>query len=383
LTVQTGSHAGNLPDRKSFFKVSGGNAVITALKPKSGGNEAFTGNTPTDVKNGVILRLYETHGETTKLTVKSDFKIDKAEKVNLVERNPEKLSASSNSLQIDAGANSIETVLISYKKKSTLNPSGEGNISLKKGAGIYAQYWQHNTGAAPTGYLPVTVKLSGNLKSFTESKLRLSVQQVEVAVCNNYIDKSVSGKLKIETPPGLRAVPSEIDYSVEANSEKFYPVAIVLDGSGSEPGFIKASIEYEEDNVFDVLEYNMPEKLFGHLSNGNTAKLGLEWEIIREDDNVEVIIKNPFAQKISGNISIIGPVESWGTNHSNPIGLNSITPWRQNFDISANGSASLKFNLLNESKLSDDDLSTWLVAKLSYYGYVDYKKVIGDLEIVD
>jgi hypothetical protein len=281
-------------------------------------------------------------------------------------------------LQIDAGANSIETVLISYNKKPA-----QGNISGGKSSEIYAQYWHHNTGAAPTGYLPVTVKLEGDLKSFTESKLRLSVQQVEVAVCNNYIDKAVSGKLIIETPPGLRAVPAEIDYMVEANNEKFYPVAIVLAGSGSEPGFIKASIEYEGNNVFDVLGYNMAEKQYGHLANGNSGNLGLEWEISREGKTVEIIIRNPFAQKISGDISMIGPVESWGADNSNPIGLNSVTPWRQRFNINANSSESLKFDIKSEGKISDTDISTWLVAKLSYYGYVDYKKVVGDLEIVD
>ena len=357
---------------------SGDNVIITALKPKSNGNEAFKAKTSTDVKNGIIIRLYEAHGQSETISIESIFSISKAEKVNLMERNPEQVAYNESSVTMDIEPNSIETFLLSIKAKA--KHEFQNN---KKKYEAYAQFWQHNEGAAPTGYLPVSVKIMGELKPFTGSKPHKNVQQLEIAVINDYTDSPISGKLKIDCPPGLRAVPPEIEYKVGANNESFYPVAIILENASLEPGFIVATIEQKESIVYDVLGYNLPEKQFGHDFNKDTEIARLDWKINELDGKIELIITNPFAQSIKGNVSLIGPVETWGIKEVNPISLMGVAPWRQSFEVPAFGKDTLFFELSPTNNKSIKKSEIWLVAKLAYYGYVDYKPVIGDLMIKD
>ncbi|RLD36742.1 MAG: hypothetical protein DRI73_00095 [Bacteroidetes bacterium] len=378
IAIQAKQHEGTYPSVHSFFSTQDENTVITALKPRTNGNEAFKAKTATDVANGVIVRLYEPHGQNEKVTFKSGFTINYAEKVNLMERKPEKLTFTQDVVKFDIGPNAIETFALSLK--STENPNAQ---QVKRKSPVYAKYWQHNEGAAPTGYLPVSVHILGKLKSFGLSKFPKNIQQIQVAVVNDYTDSSVSGKLKIETPPGLRAVPSEIEYQVEANNESFYNVAIIPEKAGSEPGFIIATIEHDGNAIYDVLEYNMPEKQFGHNSNKDAEVPGLNWNINEKNGKLNITISNPFAQAVKGNLSIIGPVETWGLQAVNPTSLLSVSPWKQFFEVPPLGTKTLSFELNSNIERSINKNEIWLVAKLSYFGYVDYKPAIGELVIKD
>lgn len=378
IAIQTEAHDGEFPPAHSFFSTSDNTTVITALKPTSQGVEAFKANTATDATNGIIARLYEPYGQHGKVTVHSDFDIKEAKKVNLMERKPEKISFTNNSLSMDIGPNSIETFSLTLDHKEQT-----ASREKKMNPPVYAQFWEHNEGAAPTGYLPVSIKILGELKSFSESKFSRNVQQLEIAVINDFTDSSVSGRVKIKTPPGLRAVPEEISYNIDANSESFYPVSIVLENSGSEPGFIIASLTYENNEVYDVMGYNLPEKKFGHDIDKMAITTKLNWQVIEKDGNIELTVSNPFAQPVVGYASIIGPVETWGLKEVNPISISRTSPWKQTFEVPALSSKTINYKVepSMDKPLKKGDI--WLVAKLAYFGYVEYKSVVGELEIID
>ncbi len=378
IAIQTDIHDGKYPPEHSFFSTSDENIVVSSLKPKTNGNEAFKAKTATDASNGVILRLYEPLGRSEEISIRSGFPIEKAEKVNLMERKPEEVTFTHETVKAEIGPNAIETFSLSLETAKKLKDTPK-----EEKPSVYASYWQHNEGAAPSGYLPVSVKILGKLESFGVSTFPENVQQIEIAVVNDFTDSSVSGKLIIETPPGLRVVPAEIEYTVEANSESFYKVAIIPENTTSEPGFIVATIEHDGKKIYDVLEYNLPEKSFGHNSLKDISVPGLKWKINENKGKIEMVISNPFAQSVKGSISIIGPVETWGMEVVNPACLTDVYPWKQIFEVPALGTRKLYFKVTSEKGKSLKKNEIWLVAKLAYYGYLDYKPVMGDLVIKD
>lgn len=378
IPLQAKQSKGELPSSFSFFSTEGADAVITALKPKSQGNEAFLRHKSTEVSNGVILRLYECEGQGGSLTFRSSLPIRKAESVNLVERKPQPLPSDANSVQLPLTSNSIETLQLTLDQ--TVSKSNK-QAAATAVAPIYGRYWEHNEGASPLGYLPVNVRILPNPDEPAERYNRRVIWQLKVAVCNDYVDSDVEGMVKIETPVGLRAVPAEINYQVPADSEQFYSVTVVAESENWSSGFVRASIEHGGQTIFDVLEFGLPEKAKEQAAIRQGQGTGLEWAIEQKQDKILVRIHNPYAQAVTGEVTLISPVETWGLLKVNPIALTEFLPWRQGFTIPANGNSALEFSSVAHGVLRSADVKEWAVAKLTYFGYVDYRVALGDLEI--
>jgi len=90
----------------------------------------------------------------------------------------------------------------------------------------------------------------------------------------------------------------------------------------------------------------------------------------------------PFAQTIDGAVILISPVENWGMDDVNPAALIEMPDWQQPFSLGPNGRQTLTFRMRHISSLPAADVSYWIVAKLSYFGNVDYRPSVGKLEIV-
>ena len=374
LAVQTGLHAGPLPPTHSFFQVDPEDVVVTALKPQTAGNAAFRASAPTDARQGVILRFYETDGHPATVQVHSHFPIRGAERVNLMERDARVLKHDRQDLSLEIGPNSIETLRLKLKSAAKAEPPRNPG-----GPPVYVRYWEHNEGAAPLGYLPVNVRILGKLRPEPAPGERVTMQRLTVAVTNDYTDRAVSGKLFLAAPPGLRPVPDTLRFTVPPDSEVFYPVAIVQDRKTGRPGFIRATIEVNGRRYFDVLEVNLPEKAFGHAAETAPKGVRLSWQVRQRGDSILVDLTNPFDQPVDGAVTLIGPAESWGLPAFNPAALLEVSPWRGAFHLPARGHSTLVFRLNWGDRLPREDISTWLVAKLTYFGYVDYRQALGRL----
>ncbi|NOZ56207.1 MAG: hypothetical protein GXO73_05355 [Calditrichaeota bacterium] len=376
LAVQTDLHTGALPAKQSFFEVEPADVVVTALKPRTAGNAAFHASVPTTARDGVILRFYETHGQPTEVRVRSRFRIRGAERVNLMERAARTLQHDQHSLTLRIGPNSIETLKLDLEPTPFKSPEPNGRPD---GSPVYVRYWEHNEGAAPLGYLPVNVRILGRLRSEPAPGERVTMQRLTVAVTNDYVDRAVSGQLVLTAPPGLRPVPDTLAFTVPPDSEVFYPVAIVQDRKTGRPGFIRATIDVNGRRYFDVLEVNLPEKAFGHAAETAPKGVRLTWQVEHSGDSILVNLTNPFDQPVDGAVTLIGPAESWGLAPFNPAALLEVSPWHQDFHLPARGRQTLVFRLVWGNLLPRKEINTWLVAKLTYFGYVDYKQALGRL----
>ena len=185
VATQVQQHSGELPSSHSFFSTKGSEAVITALKPKSAGNEAFTLKKATDASNGVILRLYETESQEGQVTVQSSLPVNDVLAVNMMERQAKPLSHANNSVSFSLGSNSIETLLFNLQSNTLTDKE---SIQKKTTQPVYGQYWQQNDNVAPVGYLPVNVRILDEKLKYSVDVPNKTVQGIKVYVCNDYID---------------------------------------------------------------------------------------------------------------------------------------------------------------------------------------------------
>ena len=375
IACQLTSHVGELPAEYSFVNTGNSHCVISAIKPVSSGIETFSRKKP-DIRKGMIIRLYDPRGEDTKVHLATSFSIGSVQKTNLMERKEKPVPFEAGGFSFHLTPYSIETFRLQPKNI----PAEQTEESVTRPCyPVYCRYWQHNEGAAPAGYNPVNVVIIAP-GDYDAEKFHDNIRQIRVFVTNDYTDRDVKGKVTVETPPGVRAVPAEFPYHVAANSEQGYPVTLILKGSVT-PGFIRATIVQDSVTLFDVAEFRLPRKQFGHADHPGPDNTRIRWSVTSDSTRVTVTLSNPFAQKIDGEVALAGPVETWGDCPGNPAGLLQVSPWKQAFNLPPGGSRTLNFNISH--KRGKKDNAYWLAARLSYYGYLAYKPAVGNLKIMD
>ena len=373
MALQTTQHHEALPQQLSFLSTGKSKGVITSVKPVSAGLESFHRNTKTCVKNGMIIRMYEPLGKSEEVHIQTHFSIISAEKVNLMERQGRKIPFDTNRFSFRLTPYSIQT----FKVHTSVKPvEKNGGYAPARDHPVYGRFWEQNEGAAPAGYNPVNVSIIAP-PGIDRQDSRKNIRQIQVYVTNDYIDSPVKGTVIIETPPGVRAVPDIFTYRVSPDSESRYPVTLILMGQIT-PGFIRATIVQDSTTLFDVMPFRLPEKKFGHADNIH-AGTRIKWKVTHQNNQVAVTLSNPFSQAIDGEVSLIGPVETWGDCKDNPVGLVSVNPWKQAFHLPARETKTLYFDIKPVN--GENDSAFWLAAKLSYFGYLDYKPAVGKLII--
>jgi len=97
-------HGGTLPKVHSFVRVGPGNVVLSALKKEMGYAE-----------RGLVLRLYEIHGEKTEAKLEFPWPVD-AEETDLIERPSGKPLGSGTAISVPLAPYEIKTIRIELKR---------------------------------------------------------------------------------------------------------------------------------------------------------------------------------------------------------------------------------------------------------------------------
>jgi alpha-mannosidase len=99
--VSTNPHKGTLPPEQSLLKISGGSAVVSAVSAASDG--------------GLLVRLYETCGENTKVKVEFSKQVKSAVYVDLAEKGlPVEIAIEDKAVQLQVQEYSIVTVKLGF-----------------------------------------------------------------------------------------------------------------------------------------------------------------------------------------------------------------------------------------------------------------------------
>ncbi len=354
VAEQTALHVGELPAKgMAFLTVEPENLVVTAVKPSGNPTASFSARAA-DSAHGLTVRLYEAEGKPAKGAIRLAGGIREAWSANMLEEKQKKLTLGGGELRPTVGPFSIETYeLIPVWKK----PDGKvaGLKEVEPSQPVFARFWMHNAGAAPIGFLPVSIVIQGSVKTKIHIEQGgVTINEVLVTVTNDYTDKSVSGVARINLPDDWRALPDSFKYDLKPGGHVSKKIVICFLGSGR-VGMIKAQLQHDGQVIEDVMEVGSSKLLLDVTRDGNT---------------VRAKVSNPNTQKVNGVLSMIGPIESWGRDIAGGFGTALVSPRAVAVSLNPNEERNYEFTVTPE--IEGVNPSFWLTAKLAYNGRAEY-----------
>ena len=199
--------AGGLPAWGSLLEVEpAGTVQLGALK--AAGNPLACGSgQAAHPSDGVAIRLVETSGMTTDVSVHSGLqRVSAAARVDLLEQ-PRLQAPAAEGLRLHGYE--IATVLTRLNMPQVLDadhtvlaPDAEAAQPL------YARYWLHNRGPAPLGGLPAVANLHPqHLVAEPNSQV-----QLRLTAASDCTDAVLHGKVRLLCPDGWTAEPAELSF---------------------------------------------------------------------------------------------------------------------------------------------------------------------------
>jgi hypothetical protein len=347
--VQAPVRSGPLPARSSLVEVDAPNVVITAVKPR--GNplaEHMAGNR--SLSDGeVLIRMCEIEGrgadaqltfaadpETAVLTDLMEREIAQAQLDRARWRAPQTLT-------VGLRPNEIVTAAVKLTPPAEIASGEELFTPPASGQPLHCRYWDHNAGAAPTGNQPVTLWMQGELPLGKNTRFSLGIS-------NDACDRDIAGTVQVSAPSEWTLIPKQVPYRIAAGSQAVYEIMVIVPPEAA-PTFVRASTELEGQVLQDVLPVGEVQLLQASLR--------------REQDAFAVSLANPNADYVEGQIALITPLESWGVSVAE-FARGSVDPRCYDFRLDPGEEKQFRF------AITGDRESLWAVAKVAWYGYVQY-----------
>lgn len=364
ISLSATPHEGSLPPQASLLSIEPNNILISCLKP-AGYPEAEYGVAP-KTKPSFIVRMYETHGEESNIWLESSRSVKTAKAVSINEQPLDKkreVFREEQFIRTVAHANEILTLQIDLPVESkSAAPRSESDGGQKKSL-VPSRYWRHNGGAAPRGFLPLTLSLRGAV-SPRKPKEETTVHAMELVLVNNTLQETIAGTAEIQTPPYWRALPTRIPYRLEGGSYQIVPFQLLQEDARKE-GFIKARTMRGALEIEDII----------HV--GSTPEFEIAMTLRRESFAIRLMNENPFT--LSGSARLIAPIEAWPASIAGEFSLASFSPRRQDFSLDPGKETTLIFPLAdppNRFGIASDH--HWMVVKLETHNCLRYYHVRMD-----
>jgi alpha-mannosidase len=359
LARQLETHPGFLPSEMAFLETGCDSVVVTALKP-AGNPTASLSHVEADAGAAVTLRLYEPFGRKAQAEIKLFTGLAGASSSNLLEEQQSKLQLSGNALKAVVDPFSIETYELIPDKTPGKLPRQELATEKEIAPIQHIRYWQHNMGADPIGYLPVTIALSGDIKTGIHIEQGgVTINTFKLGMANNYIDRQISGVVELDAQDDWRVVPNRVEFTLQPG-ESLTKELLLSFLSRRRTGIIKARIVHEGQTFQDIIEVGKE-----HL---------LKCKIQPGEDQTTVIIRNPTDQTIEGQLDLITPIETWPIYGYPDFAATDISPWRNGFELGPKVKKTYIFN-------TKADSSHWAIARLVYNGHVYYARADGRVDV--
>ncbi len=229
--------AGPLPASGSLLRVDPAGAVgLGALK--AAGNPTARGSArPVDPAT-VTLRLAETRGADTEVTLHSDLgAVTVLGRADLLEQAREHPDPQ----RVHGYEIATLTARLDIDRLGTGRPLAPEAEAAQP---LYARYWLHNRGPAPLGGLPVTPALHPH---------RLDAQpgaqlDLDLSVASDSVDAAVAGAVTCRCPAGWGATPGEHPVRLAAGEHARTPVTVTVPADAA-PGLypIRARLDIAGD----------------------------------------------------------------------------------------------------------------------------------------
>jgi hypothetical protein len=402
------AHSGDLPAATSFASVEPATAVMTVLKPAGEPLSRMAGPDQ-DPAAGITMRLYESSGAATKARVSFFAPLRDAAASDVLEATHQPLTAIDGGFTADLGPYAIATltavpqVAAPEPGARTTSDDGTGAVELaprtEPAQPVYSDYWMHNKGPAPAGYVPLAVQIApGRVAGKGPFSL-------PVSVASERTDAPLAGAVSLLVPDGWTAEPHERLYRLapgahlafeasvtppaSAPAGRYFVAARVTDESGQvhedvvtidlDPAATREDdpdVSVRSPSLSVAIERAMrltglhaesaqpepAEQLGGELE----AELSATELVVAPGQPAElrVRLRNTVAGEIRGEAQIISPHETW------PL----ITPWTQGFSVTAGAETTVFFTIV--APLGFRGGEYWALVKLMYFGRLLYTESV-------
>jgi alpha-mannosidase len=345
---QEAQHGGPLVARGSLVEVRGG--IVTSLRP-AGYPLARYGTPPPLRESGLALRVYEPYGQTTRLRVGGEQPLERAAKANLLDEPQAKMKLKDGWLSTRLKPWEIATYVLSAPVQrprgavaslAPVTPTTESGV-------LPARPFRHNLGAEPMGNLPVVATLQGEVQTDTHvAHGGFTVNKLSLGVANN-LPRPVRGTVRLVVGEGWRTVPESVSFALRPQEGQRYPVTLLFE-SGRREGLVRAQWEWEGQQYEDVLVVGEPP--------------APRWKVRLAGDRVVVRVSNPGEEELVADLYLVAPHEQWGT----------LGPRRLHLQLAPGEKRRYAFDLTADPRQRESNY--WIVAKLAYWGRVEYKPVV-------
>ncbi|MDW5614476.1 NEW3 domain-containing protein [Mycolicibacterium sp. D5.8-2] len=225
--------AGGLPPWGSLIEVQPERTVrIGALK--AAGNPSARGSAHrTDPADGIVVRLVETLGRTTDVTVQSGLRdISDQVHVNLIEEPVPARARALHGYEIATLRTQLNLPRVSGADRQSLAPEAEPVQPL------YARYWLHNRGPAPLGGLPAVAHLHPHRLAAADGE----TVPFRLTAVSDATDAALHGRVRVEVPPGWRVDVTEMPFLLPPGEYLESTVEVVVP-TGAAPGLYPVRAE--------------------------------------------------------------------------------------------------------------------------------------------
>jgi alpha-mannosidase len=354
-----------------------GAAVVTAVKP-AGNPHAESSAAESTPLAGVTVRLYEPHGRPARPRLRFHPAPSEAFAADLLERPGVALPvAADGSVTVPLEGAEIATVVLMPAAESDRpqeRAAGDAGLRTPSPAAVplvadaepaqplYARYWLHNTGPAPAGNLPITVRAEPTLADGN------GPFDLRVTVASSYTDANWAGLVRVGMPDGWTAAPAEFPLAVAAGGVEQLTVRVspARDAPAGDH-VVGAAIALGDQAVEDVVTVRVPGAYPGAAAPGELdVMIDTPAITLRPGDRtfLRATLVSRYRSPVHAVAHLVGPVDTW-----------DLTPqWVAGVRVDGDSRAWVDFPVAVPADTRPG--SWWLLVKLMYAGRVRYTESV-------
>jgi alpha-mannosidase len=417
LTVVTGLHQGPLPARALLAGVEDAVSpagddhpeppavlprgddppeppavLLSALKPH--GNPLYPGAQP-DPADGVTARLRHLGGIGPAAARLSLFTgLAGAAQTGLCEDGPgAAVPVTPDGVTVTVPASGLATLLVTPATAGLIAPAagrpapadslsaGTGSADTEPAQPVFARYWLHGKGPAPTGNVPVAVHVSPGTVMLDDGQATLTL----TVACG---PDPAAGTVRLEAPSEIVVVPhGPLSYDLAPMGYQTFELTLTArPGTTAGRRFLTAQIDGPAGQLIEdsaLLAIGQPpppgrdlpaSRLLAMQEAADTALAGeAELSVVSPavalrpggTGAVEAVLRNRTGSAIRGEAQLISPHGSWPR----------VGPWASGFAVPAGAERTLRFHV-SASAAARSGEQWWAIVKVMYFGRSLYSEPV-------